>query len=111
MEGFFRIEIKRSSRYRLLAQNLQIVQEKITIGEIDSIIEHIKTGAKLHIELVYKFYLYDPSIEGEINKWIGPNRKDNLPQKINKLKEKQLPLLFRRETSRMLSQLDRKSVV
>lgn len=90
----------------MVAQNLQIVQDKITIGEIDFLIEDIKTAEKFHVEMVYKFYLYDPSIETEIEKWIGPNRKDSLHQKIIKLKEQQLPLLFRKETNRVLLDLN-----
>src|SRR5690606_18617666 len=46
------------------------------------------------------------SIEAEINKWIGPNRKDILPQKIRKLQEKQLPLLYHKATTRVLSDLN-----
>lgn len=106
MEGFFSFLIQITSEYRLIAQNLQIVQDKITIGEIDFLLEDIKTQEKLHIELVYKFYLYDPAIEREMEKWIGPNRKDSLPQKIRKLQEKQLPLLYHEATSRVLSDLN-----
>lgn len=105
IEGFFSYLIKRSSGYRMIAQNLQIVQEKITVGEIDFLIEDIKAGEILHIEMVYKFYLYDPEINPEINKWIGPNRRDSLYQKIRKLKQKQLPLLFHNVTGRTLTSL------
>ena len=105
IEGFFGYLIKRSSGYRIIAQNLQIIQDKITVGEIDFIVEDINAGESLHIEMVYKFYLYDPAINKEIYKWIGPNRKDSLHQKIKKLKEKQLPLLFHKETCRTLAAL------
>ena len=36
----------------------------------------------LHLELVYKFYLYDKNLgEKEIERWIGPNRSDSLLEK------------------------------
>ncbi len=49
--------------------------------------------------------MYDPSIENELNRWIGPNRKDSLVRKINHLKNHQLPLLFREESLASLKEL------
>ena len=79
----------------MLYENIQIIDGKKTIGEIDFIIEELKTKALIHMELAYKFYLFDPSISSEpINNWIGPNRNDSLREKLDKLKQKQLPLLY-----------------
>lgn len=102
MESFFSFAIQNSPEYNLIAENLQIVHDKITIGEIDFILENAGNEDKLHIEMVYKFYLYDPTFKEEVQRWIGPNRKDSLPQKIKKLQDKQLPLLYHPETSRYL---------
>ena len=67
--------IKSSANYKVLYENIQIIDGKKTIGEIDFIIEELKTKALIHMELAYKFYLFDPSISSEpINNWIGPNR-------------------------------------
>ena len=55
--------------------------------------------------MVCKFYVYDPDIENELQRWIGPNRKDALLQKIEKIKNKQLPLLFREEAKPILEDL------
>ncbi len=41
-----------------------------------------------------------------MHKWIGPNRRDSLLQKIEKLKNKQLPLLHTPETNDMLKKLN-----
>ena len=62
---------------------------------------------KNHFEIVYKFYLYDHS-EGshEIDHWIGPNRKDCLVDKLNKLKSKQLPLLHHPIVSQQLENIN-----
>ena len=43
----------------------------------------------IHLEIVYKFYLYDNTIgTSEIDHWIGPNRNDSLREKLEKLKSK-----------------------
>jgi hypothetical protein len=87
--------IKSSANFKVLYENIQIIENKKTIGEIDFIIEEINTRQVIHLELAYKFYLFDPSISSElINNWIGPNRNDSLREKLDKLKSKQLPLLY-----------------
>ncbi|MFT5618148.1 MAG: hypothetical protein ACI85I_001379 [Arenicella sp.] len=87
--------IKSSSNYKMLYENTQLIEDKRTIGEIDFIIENSSTKQLTHVELAYKFYLFDPSISPElINNWIGPNRNDSLKEKLEKLKSKQFPLLY-----------------
>lgn len=63
----------------------------------------------MHLEIVFKFYLYDPDLSPEINRWVGPNRKDSLILKLNKLKERQLPLLHLPETAQILNQMELKA--
>jgi hypothetical protein len=87
--------IKASTNYKLLYENSQLIDDKKTIGEIDFIIEEESTKQVIHIELAYKFYLFDPTLSSEIiNNWIGPNRNDSLKEKLEKLKTKQFPLLY-----------------
>jgi len=87
--------IKSSTNYKVLFENVQVIEDKKTIGEIDFIIEDINTKQLIHMELAYKFYLFDPTISSEpINNWIGPNRNDSLKEKLEKLKRKQFPLLY-----------------
>lgn len=105
IEHFFKDCIQHSNQYQLLANNIQIFKDKITIGELDFIVKDLLRNKVLHIELVYKFYLYDPSISNELERWIGPNRKDTLVQKLEKIKTKQLPLLFKDETKILLAAL------
>lgn len=98
--------IKASSNYRILFENLQIMDEHKTIGELDMIIQEIKTKQLIHLELAYKFYLFDPSIsKKKINNWIGPNRKDSLVEKLYKLKTKQFPLLYNDATNTALADI------
>ena len=93
-ERYFLDWINRSSHYDLIAENIQIIEEKQTLGEFDFIIQRKEDKQLIHIELIYKFYLFDPSVVGaEIEKWIGPNRGDRLDFKRDKLANHQFPLL------------------
>jgi len=68
--------------YTILAKNLQIIAEKKTLGELDFIVE-APANEFIHIEMVYKFYLYDPDRKGSwIEKLVGPNLKDHLSFKV-----------------------------
>ena len=87
--------IKSASNYKVLYENVQLNEDKRTIGEIDFIIQNKNTKQVIHLELAYKFYLFDPSISSTpLNNWIGPNRNDSLKEKIEKLNRKQFPLLY-----------------
>lgn len=105
VEGFFQQGIRQSTDYEILAANKQIIRNKITLGEIDFILKNEQEQV-FHTELVYKFYLYDPDFDQETERWIGPNRNDSLLLKTEKLKEKQLPLLLKSETSDLLKSLE-----
>ena len=88
--------------------NIQIQKEKITLGELDCILQ--KEKKIIHLEIIYKFYLYDPSCgKTEIDHFIGPNRNDSLAQKLIKLKEKQLPLLYSDECAKYLKSIHLKA--
>jgi hypothetical protein len=106
VEQFLNFQISKTPNCKLLAKNIQIRIEKQTIGELDALV--LLNGKAIHIETVYKFYLYDETIESEnsLNKWIGPNRNDNFTYKITKLKEKQLPLLYHNATLEALVSLN-----
>lgn len=93
VERFVFSQLGEDSECQILAENLQIQDGKRTIGELDALI--LDKGKPIHLEIVYKFYLFDPhENDNELSHWIGPNRKDSLLQKLEKLREKQLPLLY-----------------
>ena len=105
VERFVSQQLKKDKSISILAENLQIRDGKITIGEIDCLVQ--RNEHPIHLEIVYKFYLYDETIgSSEIDHWIGPNRKDSLTQKLAKLKEKQLPLLYHNCTKTVLEKLN-----
>lgn len=101
VESFVSHYLQRFENINVLQENIQIQYNKITIGELDCIL--LKDSTPIHLEIIYKFYLYDHTIgHSEIDHWIGPNRNDSLQQKVEKLRVKQLPLLFRDETKDFL---------
>jgi hypothetical protein len=103
--------IQSSLNYRVIYENVQILENQKTIGEIDFIIEDLKENQCTHLELAYKFYLFDTSISSEtIHNWIGPNRNDSLIEKLVKLKTKQFPLLYHHSTATQLENIDVKTV-
>lgn len=105
MEVFFQYYVTHFSHEEILAHNEQVIFEKRTLGELDFILKNSQTGNISHVELVYKFYLYDPEIPGKTACWIGPNRRDSLPEKLSRLQSNQFPLLHRKETLPLLNRL------
>lgn len=91
VEQFVAYQLRQDKRVQVIDQNIQIQEDKRTLGEIDFVIR--RNGSSIHIETVYKFYLYYPSSVSELHCWIGPNRKDSLIEKLDKLRDKQLPIV------------------
>ena len=105
VERFVSYQLNQEKNIQILAENIQIQQEKRTLGELDFII--LKNKNPIHLEVIYKFYLYDASVgETEIEHFIGPNRKDSLVEKLNKLKQHQLPLLYTNECENYIKTLN-----
>jgi len=105
-EKIVSVLIKSSTNYKVLHENVQLIENKITLGEIDFIIEEKTTNQLIHLELAYKFYLFDPSISSEpINNWIAPNRNNSLSGMLEKLKQKQFPLLYHKAAKSKLGNI------
>ena len=105
VERFVSYELRSHKSISIINENLQVVENKITIGEIDCLLKHV--NQLIHLEVSYKFYLYDENLgKLELDKWIGPNKRDSLVKKIEKLKSKQLPILFHKETIRILERIN-----
>ncbi len=103
VERFISHQIQQFDSIEVLCENVQIQNGKLTVGELDAIIKANDTP--IHLEMVYKFYLHDETVgETELNHWIGPNRKDSLIEKLNKLKNKQFPLLYNEHTKPILEE-------
>lgn len=100
---FFNL-LKQEKENKAICTNLQVIKDKITLGELDALIYDDTTLE--HIEFCYKFYLHDinPN-QSKFMNWIGPNRRDALHLKVDKLKNKQLPLLYSDEAKAELNKL------
>lgn len=111
VEQFVFQVLNQTDSTNVIAKNLQVKSDKITIGELDCLLNN--SSGLTHVEIVYKFYLFDDNIistdnleSSKLSCWIGPNRKDDLMQKLTKLKSKQLPLLYKEETILALKNLN-----
>lgn len=104
VEEFVWFELGQDKNTQLLQSNVQIFRNRITIGELDCLVK--QKMVNIHLEIVYKFYLYDSFYTSELDRWIGPNRKDSFVLKLHKLKEKQLPLLYHPESAKTLEKLN-----
>lgn len=103
MESFFELAIKYSDRYDLIASNIQVIDDGRTLGELDFLVRDISRNKVLHIELIYKLYIFDP--ENADLGWIGPNRRDSFSKKSTRLIRHQFPLLYQRATRTYLEKL------
>ena len=104
VEKFVSFQLKRQDDIRILEENIQIKNNNITIGELDLLL--LKEKQPIHLEIIYKFYLYEASKDenNTLNHWVGPNQNDALIYKLQKLKEKQLPLLYHPKTKSVLQE-------
>lgn len=108
VERFVTTELLQNKSIKILYENPQIQTEtNQTIGELDCL--YLDGEQPVHLEIQFKFYLFDESLgETEIDHCIGPMRRDSLIQKLTKLKEKQLPLLYANETKQLLENFNLK---
>lgn len=105
VERFVSYQLSKDNSIKTIAENIQISKNKITLGELDCIL--LKGEKPIHLEIIYKFYLYDASLgKDPLQHWIGPNRKDSLVEKLDKLQQKQLPLLYSKECLEYLESIN-----
>jgi hypothetical protein len=90
-ERYFAAWLAAHPRYESRVQNLQVISDGRTLGEIDFIVDDLRAGETLHIELAYKIYVLQISNDG--TEWVGPNGKDSLRGKLQKLRSRQFPLV------------------
>jgi hypothetical protein len=105
VEYFMHYYLQQQAHLSILTHNLQIIEQKRTIGELDFLYYNKNEQQSYHLEQVYKFYIYWPSAEQQdLEAWIGPNKKDSLVQKLDKLHRRQFPLLHHPATQAILQQ-------
>ncbi|KPQ19654.1 DUF1853 family protein [Halomonas sp. HL-93] len=87
--------LDRAPNTRLLARNVSITRQRITLGELDMLYRRCNHPAPVHLEVAIKFYLGLPEGPGEEtsqSRWIGPGGLDSLALKCGHLQRHQLPL-------------------
>jgi hypothetical protein len=104
VERLVSLEFSNHDSIEILKENAQIISDKTTLGEIDCLLKI--DDQPVHIEIAYKFYLYDPNVgDSFLDHWIGPNRRDSLVLKLDKVKKKQFPLLYKDDCKPLLEEL------
>lgn len=93
-EAFFLKAIASQNRYEILASQIQLIEKGITLGELDFILKDKVADQIIHVELSYKFYLFDSNSTPSLNHWVGPNKRDSLSKKWNKLRDSQFPNIY-----------------
>ncbi len=77
---------KLSDTYQIEAEEIQLFEQKKTIGAIDFIIRNLQNSQLEHWEVAVKFYLLHDS------KWFGPNAADRLDIKLDRMLNHQLKM-------------------
>lgn len=77
--------------FELIEHSIQLINQKQTIGELDFLVYDCVERRYLHIELAVKFYLLKGDDNG-LHNWIGPNKKDRLDKKLERIIQHQLKL-------------------
>lgn len=80
--------LSHNPHYEIIENNLQIIIDGQTLGEMDFILLDKQTGRTLHWEVAVKFYL-GIGDTSEMQNWHGPNLRDRLDIKVNHLWQRQ----------------------
>ncbi len=103
-ETLWQFFLKNAPCWQLKAHNIQVIQDKKTLGELDILAEHNELQG-YHLELAVKFYLQHPIHTGELcQHWLGPQCRDRLDLKLSKLNNQQFPILNHPQTQATLAQ-------
>jgi len=89
-------------RYQVVENNVQVIIDGETLGEIDFVLFDTKSRQTVHWELAVKFYLGAGPLH-EMKSWYGPNRRDRLDIKVAHLSERQSLLSRDKRASHWLS--------
>ncbi|UAW97092.1 DUF1853 family protein [Halopseudomonas nanhaiensis] len=111
-ERLWQVLLELAPDIRVIAHNVPVRHQRRSLGELDLIIE-AADGAVIHFELAIKFYLGRPELDAcgpcsAHSAWWGPDPKDRLDIKVDRLASHQLPLATRHADRLVgLPQIDR----
>jgi hypothetical protein len=90
-EAFINYWLQISPNFTLIDHNIQIIENKQTLGEVDFIIQDKHSKAIIHLEVAVKFYLGTAPYEDDF-RWFGTNTNDQLGKKQQHLTKHQTQL-------------------
>jgi len=90
---------KRTDVENILQRKL-VMEDKKTIGEFDFLFHHSRLQQSYHWEVAVKFYLYYESDNGVI--FYGPNSRDQLSIKANKMLNQQIKLSQKKAAEKII---------
>lgn len=92
-ECLWQFFFQNAPHWQLLKHHFQVFDGKQTLGELDILAKAEKCPA-IHVELAVKFYLLQPNqTGGSLKHWLGPQSHDRFDLKLDKLAQKQLPMI------------------
>lgn len=89
--------------WEILLKNQPIRSNGITLGELDFIVRNPADGGVEHHEIAVKFYLGHLDVGESLPRWYGPNARDRLDLKTDRLKSHQSQLTKHAETRHLLT--------
>ncbi|WP_394748760.1 DUF1853 family protein [Spongiimicrobium salis] len=104
IEHVFQQLLRYDASYEILLHNIPIRRNKTTLGEIDFLLRRTSTLELIHVELTYKFYIIDTSLGQVVKHLSGANRVDLFHKKLEKIQEKQFPLVDGPEAQAILKE-------
>ena len=91
--------------WEILLKNQPIRNNGVTLGELDFVVRNPRDGAIEHHEIAVKFYLGHQRSAAESPLWYGPNSRDRLDLKTDRLLTHQGRLTEKPETRTLLASL------
>ena len=86
-ESLWNFFLLHDSQLELVANNVRVYKNKITLGELDVLYRDKHSGEFTHLELAVKFYLNTQTSHRstEMSDFLGPNCKDRLDLKMGRM--------------------------
>ena len=91
-EDLYRFALETFWQREVVLQNQPIRSHERTLGELDFIVRHKESGRYEHHEIAIKFYLGCYPSRSPDGDWLGPDRRDRLQDKLDKLSGHQASL-------------------
>jgi len=99
--------LEQNKNYHPIYHSLQIQNEKMTLGELDFLFFDYRENKWIHLELICKFYVFTGNDNfNQFEHWVGPNLKDRLDFKVEKLNRHQLQICQRPEARELFNKLN-----